>query len=319
MNKKRLLVTIGIVVAAVVVAVVLDTMLANHQPAITSLIAEPGKVLLGTSCQISCVAADADGDELSYNWSATGGEINGEGAMVTWKAPGTEGSYTVTATVSDGGGGEVTSQVTIAVRSNRSPSILNLEAGAAWALPAGSLQVTCNATDPDHDELNCEWSTTGGNITGTGVAVNWTAPEEVGAYNVTVVVTDGYGGSDTRTLPITVVTGQPPVIEELRITKDRYGHCYLKKYSNGYYVGQGKMYDLECVVADADSELSYEWSYTGGVLSGDGSLVTWTAPNTYGKVTITVTVSDIAGNMASKNLLLSVASCSACTFGSCAG
>lgn len=319
MNKKRLLVIIGIVVAVVVVAVVLDTMLANHQPAITSLIAEPGKVLLGGSCQISCIAADADGDELSYNWSATGGEIKGEGAMVTWKAPSTEGSYTVTATVSDGRVDEVTSQVTITVRSNRSPTITSLIADAAWALPAGGLNVTCNASDPDHDELNCEWSTTGGNITGTGIAVNWTAPQEVGAYNITVVVTDGYGGSDTRILPVTVVTGQPPVIEELLITKDRYGHCYLKKSSTGYYVGQGKMYDIECVVADAGSEVSYEWSYTGGVLSGDGPVVTWIAPDTYGKVTITVTVSDIAGNMASKNLLLSVVSCSVCTFGSCAG
>jgi hypothetical protein len=319
MNKKRLLVIIGIGVAVVVVAVVLDTMLANHQPAITSLIAEPGKVLLGTSCQLSCVAADADGDELSYNWSASGGAIAGEGTTVTWTAPDSLGSYDVTLIVTDGRGGEVINKVTVEVRTNNSPTIASLIADADWTLSSGGLNVTCNASDPDGDELTYEWSTTEGNITGTGTAVNWTAPQEVGVYDITVVVSDGYGASDTRTLPVSVVTGQPPVMEELLITKDRYGHCYLKKYSNGYYVGQGKMYDLECVVADAGSELSYEWSYTGGSVSGDGSLITWTAPNTSGKVTITVTVSDIAGNMASKNLLLSVASCSACTFGSCAG
>jgi hypothetical protein len=176
--------------------------------------------------------------------------------------------------------------------------------------------VTCTASDPDHDGLNYQWSTTGGNITGTGAVVNWTAPQEVGVYNITVVVTDGYGGSDTATLPVSVVTGQPPIIEELHITAD---HCYLKKSSTGYYVGQGKMYNIECVVSDAGIELFYEWSCTSGVLSGDGSLFTWTAPNTSGKVTVTVTVSDIAGNMVSKNLVLNVASCSSCTFGSCSG
>jgi len=319
MNRKRLLIIIGIVVAVVVLVVVLDTMLANHRPAITSLEAEPERILPSTSTQIVCTASDADGDELSYNWSASEGEITGEGDAVTWTAPDSVGFYDVTATVTDGRGGEATSTKTIEVRTNNPPVIVSLTGDEIWALPSGSIQVACNASDPDGDELSYEWTATGGNITGTGAVVNWTAPQAIGTHNITVVASDGYGGSDARTLPISVVTGQPPTIEELRITKDRYGHCYLKKSSTGYYVGQGKMYDLECVVADTGTELFYEWSYTGGVLSGEGSLVTWTAPNEYGKVTITVTVSDIAGNMASKNLVLSVVSCSVCTFGSCAG
>jgi hypothetical protein len=314
MNKKRYLLAAAIVAAAVLLSVLFYPMLANHRP-VARLGVQSGMIRPGESRQIICVAADADGDELTYNWSATGGEISGQGAAVTWTAPGSAGFYDVTVTVSDGRGGEVTSQITIEVRANRPPSIARLIADAAWALPSGSIRVTCNASDPDGDELRYEWTASGGNIAATGAAANWTAPQEVGVHNITVVVSDGYGGSDTRTLPVTVVTGQPPVIEELRITKDRYGHCYLKKSSSGYYVGQGKMYDLECVVADAGTALSYEWSYTGGVLSGDGGLVSWPAPDKSGKVTITVTVSDIAGNMASKSLVLSVVSCSACTFG----
>ncbi|MFW6102476.1 MAG: Ig-like domain-containing protein [Chloroflexota bacterium] len=317
MNKKRILIIVGIVVAAVVVAILLDTMLANHHPAITGLEAERERVLPGTSCQIVCTASDADGDELSYNWSASVGKIIGEGGTVTWVAPNYAGFYDVTVTVTDGRGGEATKTITIEARTNKPPIIIGLAADEICSLSSGSLQVTCNASDPDGDELSYEWSTTAGNISGTGAVVNWTAPEEVGVYNVTAVVKDGYGGSDTRTLPISVVTGQPPIIEDLLITKDRYGHCYLKKSSTGYYVGQGQMYDIECIVADTGTELSYEWSYTGGVLSGERSLVTWTAPNTSGKVTITVTVSDIAGNMASMNLVLSVVSCSKCTFGYC--
>jgi hypothetical protein len=182
--------------------------------------------------------------------------------------------------------------------------------------------VTCDASDLDSDEPNYEWTASGGNITGTGAVVNWTAPEAVGIYHITVVVTDGYGGSDTRTLPVTVVTGQPPTIVDLLITKDRYGHCYLKKYSGGYYVGKGQQYDIECVVSDTSIELSYVWSSTGGEIfdtSEDGSMIGWAAPNDSGKVTITVIASDIAGNMVSKNLVLKVVDCSTCTFGSCTG
>jgi len=322
MNKKRLVVILVIVVVAVILAILVDMMLANHRPAITSLEAERERVLSSGSCQIVCIASDADGDELSYNWSASGGEITGEGATVTWTAPDSVGFYDVAVTVTDGRGAEATTTRTIEVRTNKPPIIAGLTADAIWTLPSGSLQVACNASDPDGDGLSYEWTASGGNITGTGATVNWTAPETVGMYDVTVVVTDGYGGSDTRTLPISVVTGQPPIIEDLLITKDRYGHCYLKSYSGGYYVGREQKYDIECIVADTSIELFYEWSYTGGEifeLSEDGSMIAWTAPNTSDKVTITVTVSDIAGNMASKNLVLKVVSCSTCTFGSCAG
>jgi hypothetical protein len=115
MNKKRYLLIVGIVVAAVALSMLFYTMLANHRLAITNLEAEPGRVLPSGSCQIVCTASDHDGDKLSYNWSADGGEITGEGATVTWTAPNSEGSYNVTVTVTDGHGGEVMNQVTITV------------------------------------------------------------------------------------------------------------------------------------------------------------------------------------------------------------
>ena len=318
-NKKRFIVIVVIVAAAVILAILFDMMLANHRPAITSLEAKPERVLPLRSCQIVCNTTDRDGDELRYNWSASGGGINGEGATVTWTAPNSAGSYNVTVIVTDGRGGTVTNYVTIIVRTNRSPTINSLIADADWVLPLGSLNVTCDAADSDGDEISYEWSTSGGNITGTGPEVTWTAPQEVGIYNITVVVRDGHGSSDTGTLPASVAPEQPPTIEDLLITKDRYGHCYLKKYSGGYYVGKEQMYDIECIVSDTGIELFYEWSCTGGELSGEGSLVTWTAPNTSGKVTVTVIVSDIAGNMVIKNLVLNVVSCSTCTFGYCSG
>jgi hypothetical protein len=314
MNKKRYLVIIVIVAVAVLLAILFDTMLVNHRPAITSLEAPERVIPLGI-CQIVCIASDRDGDELSYNWSASGGNISGTGASVNWTAPDSAGFYNVTVTVTDGRGGEVMKQVTIEVRDNRPPQINSLVADADWTLPSGSIQVTCNASDPDGDALSCEWTATGGDISGTGTVANWNAPQEVGIYYVTVVVRDGHGSSDTRTLTASVATRQPPIIEDLLITKDRYGHCYLKPYSGGYYVGKGQMYDIECIVSDTSGEVSYNWSCDGGEIAGEGSLITWTAPNTSTDVTVTVIVSDTAHNMASKNIILTVVSCSKCTFG----
>lgn len=313
MNRKGYVVIAVIVVAAVLLAILLDTMLANHLPAITSLEAAPERVLPAGSCQIMCNATDRDGDELSYNWSAIGGEINGEGATVIWTASNSVGFYDVTVNVTDGRGGEAMKKITIEVRTNKPPEINSLTADAVWTLRSGSLNVTCDATDPDGDELSYEWVTDGGNITGTGTEVVWTAPAEVGIYYVTVSVTDNHGSSATDSLSISVATEQPPIIEELVVTAE---HCYLKTYSWGYKVGKEQEYQIECTTEDTGVELSYNWSCEDGTISGGGSVITWTAPDEYlENTTVTVVVSDITVNMVRKSVALNVVSCSKCTFG----
>jgi len=299
-------------VAAVLLAILFDTMLANHRPAITSLETEPERVLPSGSCQIVCTASDRDGDGLSYNWVASEGEINGEGAMVTWTAPDSAGFYVVTVWVTDGRGGKVMKHVTITVRANKQPTITSLVAGADWTTPLDSIQVTCSAFDPDDDELSYEWSTSGGNISGTGTLVSWTAPQEVGIYHITIVVTDGYGEEDTRSVYLSAATGTPPTIEDLIVTAE---HKYLKKTTTVYKVARTKEYDIECIASNTSGELVYEWSCTDGEISGEGSTITWTAPDTEGEVTVMVIVSDIADNILSKSIVLRVVPCSACTFG----
>jgi len=316
MNKKRYLVIVGIVVAAVALSILFYTMLANHRPIITSLAAEPERVLPSGTCQIVCNATDSDGDELSYGWSADGGAITGKGATVTWTAPGAAGFYNVTAIVLDSCGGGVMKEVTIEVRANRPPAINSLVANTVWTTPSGNLQVTCNATDPDGDELSYAWTTTGGNISGTGAVVNWTAPQEVGIYNVTVVVKDGHGREDTRFVSLSVALGTPPTIENLIVTAKE--PKYLRTITEGYYykVGKEKQYDIECVVSNTSDEVSYEWSCTAGNISGEGSTITWTAPNeTLTRTTVTVIVSDVADNRVSKSMDFQVVSCNSCTFG----
>jgi hypothetical protein len=319
MNRKRYLVITVIVVAAVLLAILLDAMLANHLPAITSLKAEPGRVIPSGSCQIVCTATDHDGDELSYNWSASGGGINGEGATVIWTAPNSVGFYDVTVNVTDGRGGEAMKTITIEVKTNKPPEINSLTADADWTLRSGSLQVTCDATDPDGDELSYEWTATGGNISGTGPEISWTAPAEVGIYYVTVVAKDGHGREGTRSVPLSVATGTPPTVEDLIVTAKE--PKYLKEGTTGNYdykVGRTKEYDIECIVSDTSAGVSYNWSCENGEISEvseDGSMITWVAPDYYVQATqVTVIVSDVADNRVSKSIVFYVVSCTSCNF-----
>jgi hypothetical protein len=321
MNKKRgFLVIVGIVVAAVLLAILFDTMLANRQPIITSLKAAADWTAPLNSIRVTCNASDPDGDELSYNWSTSGGNISGTGAVVNWTAPPYIGSYDVTVTVTDSRGGEVTDYAIIIVRANTSPIITSLIADADWTLPSGSLQVTCNASDPDGDELSYNWSASGGNISGTGAVVNWTAPAEVGIYDVTVVVSDGHGEEATRSVILSVDLGAPPIIESLIVTP--IGHIYLRKSTTAgcdYDVWKTEKYDIECIVSDTSGEVFYDWSCDNGEISEifeDGSTITWIAPNqTSVQATVTVTVSDAADNRMRKSIDFCVPFCACGSWG----
>ena len=177
-----------------------------------------------------------------------------------------------------------------------------------WTAPLDSLQVTCTASSPDGGELSYEWSTTGGNISGTGPEVIWTAPGEVGMYDITVVVTDGQGRQETESIALIASNGFPPIIEGLIVTAE---HPYLKETTTGYKVAKTKEYAIECI-ASGSGELVYEWSCTGGNISGEGSLITWTAPDTEGDVTITVKVFDGASNWVRKSIVFEVVNCVSC-------
>jgi hypothetical protein len=174
----------------------------NQPPIINSITAEK-EVDASSESQIICEATDADGDVLSYQWSADGGTIEGEGSNITWAAPDTAGNYTVKVTVTDGNGGEANNSTTIAVidKPNQPPIITSLTRDGnlpdeenrirQWT----TVSIECNAEDPDSDELSYLWRATGGKITGEGNTVGWTSPGVNGNYTVTAVVNDGRGGS----------------------------------------------------------------------------------------------------------------------------
>jgi len=94
------------------------SVLANRPPVISSLTAVPARLQRGETSTITCLASDPDGDVLtatSYTWTISGGTLTGAGNRVTWKAPDSLGTFTVSVTVDDGKGGTANSSCSIVV------------------------------------------------------------------------------------------------------------------------------------------------------------------------------------------------------------
>jgi len=184
----------------------------NQPPIINSLTAEKEVDTL-SEYQVTCEATDADGDVLSYQWSADAGTIKSEGSSITWVAPDTAGNYTVKVTVTDGNGGKANKSTTIAIidKPNQPPTVTSLTRDGNLPEEENRIRqwktvtIQCNAEDPDGDELNYLWRATGGKITGEGNTVAWTSPGVNGDYTITSVVTDGRGGNTEASMVFKVL------------------------------------------------------------------------------------------------------------------
>jgi hypothetical protein len=95
----------------------------NHPPEISDLSADPPSVNINQTATITCFASDEDGDPLTYHWTKNVGSFEGStsGSSVTWRAPSTEGNYTVECEVSDGEGGKDNDSVNIVVTESDEP------------------------------------------------------------------------------------------------------------------------------------------------------------------------------------------------------
>jgi len=270
----------------------------SHSLVINSIKADKTLLLPSETVNIKCNATSVAGGNLSYDWSASGGVIHPRksGESGGWTAPGEPGNYTVTVNVTDENGAEATDSINLTVRTNEPPIITNLTACKGWVVPSGNCQLECQAEDPDNDQLTYSWQAEGGNITGEGSIANWSAPEQPGSYNITVLVEDSMGGKSTTSVTVAVKVNHPPVIESLTAEKTK----ILKNTSC----------NIECIASDADNDkLSYSWSINAGNISGSGSEVKWTAPPRGGKFVITATVSDGRGGVVSKEVLITVVTC----------
>ena len=165
---------------------------------------------------VTANASDPDNDPLTYTWTTSGGAVEGNGSGARWNSSGAaEGSYTVSVRVEDGRGGTTgcSSNITVAMRPNRQPTIA-CSADRTTIMAGESAQVTATASDPDNDPLTYSWQSTGGHVRGSGAYVNFdTSVADSGQYTVTGHVDDSRGG--TADCALAFQANQPPPPPEI--------------------------------------------------------------------------------------------------------
>ncbi len=165
----------------------------NHAPVISSLTANPSSININETTTITCTASDEDvGNTLTYTWNKNGGTFEGStsGSSVTWRAPSTEGNYTVECEVSDGEATD-SDQVIISVGDVNHPPVITSTAVTS-ATKDEPYSYDLNATDSDGDTLIYSLTTkpTGMSINSSTGLITWT-PTATGSFGVTVKVSDG--------------------------------------------------------------------------------------------------------------------------------
>lgn len=177
---------------------------------------------------------------------------------------------------------------------NNPPVIDSLQAAKNPIVLSGTSEIKCLASDPDGDILTYKWSANGGIFNGQGSDVTWAAPAASGTYTILVDITDGKKDKVSGQLDIAVRVNHPPVIESLKAIPPQ--------------ILQGAVSRIECTATDPDGDaLSYQWSASRGNISGDGAIVSWTAPLACADYTITVNVKDVMGAAATKDVIVKVA------------
>ena len=96
--------------------------------------------------------------------------------------------------------------------SNNNPTIQELTYTQDLSLLA-STEIHCQAGDPDGDTLQYEWLAQTGSLKGDGATVNWTAPDNSGEYTITVKVSDGKGGTASKSIVLKVSQKEDSTVE----------------------------------------------------------------------------------------------------------
>ncbi|MDE0081051.1 MAG: spondin domain-containing protein [Gammaproteobacteria bacterium] len=172
----------------------------GNRPPLVVVSCAPCEVEPGGEVRLTAEASDADGDPLTYAWSAPAGRFVGatDGATARWTAPPETGRYRVGVRVSDGEGGstEATASVTVALP-NRPPAAVGtipdqtLEAGGE----AATVDLAAYFEDPDGEALafraiSSDTAVVGSAVEGPALILT---PVSAGSALVTVSAEDAAG------------------------------------------------------------------------------------------------------------------------------
>lgn len=206
----------------------------------------------------------------------------------------------------------------VIVPQNTVPIIQNVIAPSRIYV-SSTVEIVCEAEDPDSDELIYSWTASSGTIEGQGRIINWTAPAEPGDCTIAVRVDDNRGGvaQQSVTVNVTDKPNQPPVITELT--------TWLPKPAGELKIDPAvELYErpratvrilmpvlIHCSAYDPDGDqLTYSWLATDGkITEEEGPKVVWVAPTNPVRHIVTVTVTDSGGASSTAKVAFDVSCC----------
>jgi len=180
----------------------------------------------GEAVPIRATASSPEGNSLTYIWSANGGHVEGTAETARW-TPGdaAPGTYTITARVDDGHGGNASCSANVRVEPRPlRPPTMTCSVDRTSVMPGERVNVTADATSPEGFPLEYTWRTNGGQVSGSGSHVQLdTTGLAPGAYTVSSRVSDGHGGAADCTAGVNV-EAPPAKAEAIKL-----GECIFKK------------------------------------------------------------------------------------------
>jgi len=141
-------------------------------------VATPSSITDLETSAVTVTASDADGDSLSYAWSATGGSLSGTGPSVVYTPPvlPSDSSFSVSVTVTDGHGGSATGNVSINVTPHTVPDFALGATVTVSSENTSTDQLGIKAVDGViagyPDDPTKEWATVG-ELAGAWITLTW--------------------------------------------------------------------------------------------------------------------------------------------------
>ena len=241
------------------------------------------------------VTLSATGGQGPYQWSVISGNLpyglalSGNGEISG--TPITNGiySFTVQLTDSSSPSQETSKEFSVTILSqNSNPIISSLTANPSSVNIGNTSTITCNAFDPDNDPITYSWQATGGNLSGQGSNVTWTAPATAGVYVVTCSASDSNGGSVEQGIGINVGSGGGSIQTNPTLTvsptSGQQGTTFY--YTGNGYTPNGKVkwhvrkpdgteYTPSDLIGNINGSGSFSYSYTSSCNSMVGNYTIW--------------------------------------------
>jgi hypothetical protein len=168
--------------------------------------------------------------DLTYKWGTTGGKIPGTGTTASVDTTGLQpGSYTISSTVTDqherkNNVASCSAGFTVKARPNYPPTASCSANPNAIAINQ-SATINITAKSPENRPLTYAWTSTGGQLSGSGTSATLTATNADAGNTITVTgtTTDDHGLSTSCTASVTV-----PAVQKVQEVED-WGECTFEK------------------------------------------------------------------------------------------